>query len=84
VLVIDLNTEGIGNAVSASVFDETGSYVRKIAENYFAGSQATLIWDGSRMTARLVNTGIYIVLIELYNDKGKTERWKKVCAVIRR
>jgi len=84
VLVIDLNTEGIGNAVSASVFDETGSYVRKIAENYFAGSQATLIWDGSADDGSIVNTGIYIVLIELYNDKGKTERWKKVCAVIRR
>ena len=83
VLVIDLNTEGIGNAVTVTVFDETGSYVRKIAENYFAGSRATLIWDGTADDGSLVNTGIYIVLIELYDDKGKTERWKKVCAVVR-
>jgi hypothetical protein len=83
VLVIDLNTEGIGNTVTVTVFDETGSYVRKIAENYFAGSQATLIWDGSADDGSLVNAGIYIVLIELYNDKGRSKSWKKVCAVVR-
>jgi len=83
VLVIDFNLNGIGNIISITIFDETGSYVRKIAENFFAGDEASLIWDGTANDGSLVNTGIYIVLIELYNDKGKIKTWKKVCTVIR-
>jgi len=83
VLIIDINCEGLGNTVSVTLFDETGNLVRKVAENYFAGNRASLIWDGTEDDGSLVSTGIYIVLIELYNDKGKTKSWKKVCAVVR-
>jgi len=66
------------------VFDETGNYVKKIAANMLVGSGTSLIWDGTADDGTLVNTGIYIILINLYNDKGKTERWKKICTVIRK
>ncbi len=82
-LVIDLNLEGLGNIVTVTLFDETGSYVRRIAENMLAGNGASIVWDGIAEDGFLVNTGIYIILIELYNDKGKTKSWKKVCTVIR-
>jgi hypothetical protein len=83
VLVIDLLSPDPDNVVSITIFDETGTYVRKLAENLFAGSKTSVIWDGSADNGSLVNTGIYIVFIELYNDKGKTGKWKKVCTVIR-
>jgi hypothetical protein len=82
-LTIKMNLNGNGNVVSATVFDETGNYVRKITSNLFAGNEASLIWDGTADDGSLVDTGIYIVLITLYNDTGKTARWKKVCTVIR-
>jgi len=82
-LVIDLNLEGFGNIVTVTIFDETGNYVQRIAENLFAGNRATIIWDGTAEDGNIVNTGIYILLIELYNDQGKTKSWKKVCTVIR-
>ena len=66
-----------------TIFDETGSYVRKLMENFFAGPEATVIWDGTADDGTLAGSGIYIILIDLYNDKGKTKSWKKVCAVIR-
>jgi hypothetical protein len=65
-------------------FDESGNYVRKIATNLFAGAEASLIWDGTADNGSLVKTGIYIILITLYDDTGKTARWKKVCTVIRK
>jgi hypothetical protein len=83
ILVIDFNLDGIGNVVSVTIFDETGGYVRKISENLFAGSKASVIWDGTAADGSLVRRGIYIIFIELYNDKGKTKSWKKVCTVIR-
>ena len=82
-LTIMLNLKGSGNVVSVMVFDETGNYIRKIATNFFAGAEASLIWDGTSDDGSLVNTGIYIILITLYDDTGKTARWKKVCTVIR-
>jgi hypothetical protein len=82
-LVIDINPEGIGNVVTVTVFDETGGYIRRITENLFAGSRASVVWDGTSADGNIVRTGIYIILIELFNDKGKTKSWKKVCTVIR-
>ncbi|MDQ1332305.1 MAG: hypothetical protein QG576_339, partial [Bacteroidota bacterium] len=83
VLVIDINLTGTGNVVSVTIFDESGNYIRKLTGNHFAGSDATLTWDGTSADGSLVNRGIYVFFIEMYNDKGKTKTWKKVCAVIR-
>ena len=71
------NLTGNGNVVSVTVFDETGNYVRKIATNLFAGPEASVIWDGTADDGSPVNTGIYIVFITLYDDTGKTDKWKK-------
>ena len=82
-LNIRMNLNGSGNVVSITVFDEVGNYVRKIATNLYTGAEASFIWDGTTDDGSYVRTGIYIILITLYNDTGKTERWKKVCTVIR-
>jgi hypothetical protein len=83
ILIIDFNLTGIGNVLKITVFDETGTYVRRVADNFLAGPEASVIWDGTAADGTLVNNGIYILLIELYDDKGKTKSWKKVCTVIR-
>lgn len=83
VLIIDFNLEGNGNVISVTIFDETGHYITDLAENFLAGDQATLIWNGMDESGSLVQTGIYIILINLYNDKGKIRSFKKVCTVIR-
>ena len=83
ILIIDFNLTGNGNVLRITVFDETGAYVRRVADSFLAGPEASVIWDGTAADGTLVNTGIYIFLIELYDDKGKTRSWKKVCTVIR-
>jgi hypothetical protein len=84
ILFLRLNLTGNGNVVSVTIFDETGNYVKKIVTNMFAGTEATLIWDGTADDGSPVKTGIYIVYITLYDDTGKTNKWKKVCTVIRK
>lgn len=83
VLLIYFDPEGIDNVITVTVFNETGSYVRRLVENYLAGDRATLIWDGTADDGSLVRTGIYIILIQLYDNKGRTGTWKKVCTVVR-
>lgn len=82
-LTIHLNFNVNGNVVSASIFNESGSLVRKIASNLLSGPQGVLYWDGSADDGTPVHNGIYIVLITYYNESGQTGKWKKVCAVIR-
>jgi flagellar hook assembly protein FlgD len=83
-LTIRMKLNGNGNVISVMIFDETGSYIRKLASNLFAGTEATLIWDGTADDGSSVGTGIYIVYITRYNDTGKTSKWKKVCTVVRK
>jgi flagellar hook assembly protein FlgD len=83
ILLIQFNLTGNGNVVSVSIFDETGSYIKKVAANLFTGHEASIIWDGTADDGSIVNNGIYIVFITLFDDTGKTERWTKVCTVIR-
>ena len=82
-LTINLNLYGNGNVISIMVFDESGNYVRKLASNLFAGPKSTITWDGTADDGSAVGTGIYIIFITLYDDTGKTEKWKKVCTVLR-
>jgi hypothetical protein len=82
-LVIDMNSKVTGKIISITVFDETGTLVRRLADKVLAGSETSIIWDGNTDDGKLVNTGIYIVFIEMFDTSGKVEKWKKVCTVIK-
>ncbi len=83
VLVIDLALKGMGNIISVSVFDESGRFVKKLTDNLLAGQYASIVWNGTAEDQKLVGTGIYIILISVFDDTGKIQNWKKVCTVIR-
>jgi hypothetical protein len=83
-LEIRMNLSGTGNVISVSVFDEAGNWVKRLASNLFAGADMTLTWDGTADDGSVVETGIYIILISVYDDSGKTEKWKRVCSVLRK
>jgi len=72
-----------GNVTNITIFDETGNSVRKLAVNFFIGNEATVVWDGTSDDGSLVQRGIYIIYISVFDEDGKTERWKKVCTVLR-
>ncbi|MCU0407478.1 MAG: lamin tail domain-containing protein [Bacteroidales bacterium] len=82
-LSVHVSFPGLDNVVSVFVFDETGSLVRRAAENMLACNEADVVWDGTANDGSAVNTGIYIILVSSFDDKGKTGRWKRVCTVIR-
>jgi hypothetical protein len=82
-LAIDINMKSVLNVITLTVFDESGNFIRKVTENTLSGPHATIIWDGTARNGSLVRPGIYIILITVFDDTGKTEKWKKVCTVIR-
>ncbi|MGB8490688.1 MAG: lamin tail domain-containing protein [Bacteroidales bacterium] len=84
ILVIDLKFEGNGNVVSVDIFDETGGFVRRLTDNFLAGPEAAIIWNGTDADGDVLRTGIYVMLISVFDANGKLGRWKKVCTVINR
>ena len=82
-LEIGMKFRGNGNIVSVAVFDEYGGFVRKLADNLLAGTEATIMWDCTVDNEKLVSPGVYILLVTVFNDAGKVKKWKKVCTVIR-
>ena len=83
VLVIDLSLTGNSNIVSILIFDENGSIVRKLIQNYYCSNKLSVVWDSTADDTSLLDSGIYVILISVYDETGKTIKWKKACAVIR-
>ncbi len=82
-LMIDLNLSGYENVVSIRIFDETGTFVERLAENFLCGPEASIRWDGTLLDGTLAETGIYIILVSVFDGSGKSISFKKVCAVMR-
>jgi hypothetical protein len=82
-LVIDFKLEGLGNVLSIDIFDEAGRFVKRLTDNLLAGPEATVVWNGTADDGKLVGTGIYILLVKIFDENGKSERFKRVCTVIR-
>lgn len=82
-LVIDFKLHGLGNILSIDIFDEAGRFVKRLTDNLLAGYEATIVWNGTAEDGKLVGTGIYILLVKIFNENGKSERVKSVCTVIR-
>jgi hypothetical protein len=83
ILVIDLRLTGNSNIVTILVFDENGSIVRKLVRNLYSSNELSVVWDGSADDGSVVGSGIYVILITVFDETGKILKWKKACAVIR-
>ena len=83
VLVISFSFPGMGNVVNVIIFDENGAEIKRLATNYFIGSEGMVVWDGTAADGSVVRRGIYIIYVSSFDDTGKTQKWKKVCSVLR-
>ncbi|HEX2921325.1 MAG TPA: lamin tail domain-containing protein [Bacteroidales bacterium] len=82
-LMINIKAQGLENVISVTVFDDMGRHIKRIASNLLSGPESNLFWDGTSDDGSVVRTGIYIVFIEMFDETGRKQRWKKVCSVIR-
>lgn len=64
------------------IFDRYGRLVRNLTENYRAGFEGTLIWDGFNDQGHSNRSGIYILLMEAGNTETGKRITRKKLAVI--
>jgi hypothetical protein len=84
ILRIDMSFAGISNVVSVIIYDETGHQVKKLVSGVLCGPDSAFAWDATADDGTPVPPGIYVIYITMYDDAGKSEKWKKACTVLRK
>ena len=62
--------EGGASVITLDIFSAKGEKVRSLAEYDFSAQQGYFTWDGFNSEGQLLGAGIYIAVLEYYNDQG--------------
>jgi hypothetical protein len=65
------------------VFDSEGRFVKNLLRNEMIGNSGSIIWDGISEDDLRLNTGIYIVWMEVFSEAGNVEQFKGVVVLSR-
>ena len=70
-----------GYLANIVILNAEGRLVRRLVNNELLGTTGSYSWDGITDSNQKASTGIYIILAELMNLKGKVERYKETVVV---
>lgn len=83
VLNIVYNFKNANNILSISIWSPEGYEVRKLQESVNVSQTGFFTWDGTNANGQLQNSGIYIVVLEYFNQNGDSEVMKETCVLSR-
>jgi len=66
-----------------NIFDNEGRLVKNILKNKMIGNFGNVIWDGTSEEGFQLNTGMYIVWMEVFAGGGNAEQFKEVVVLSR-
>lgn len=83
-LFINYNLDAPDYLLRVRIFDRYGREVRELVNNYQAGFEGSLIWDGLTDDRTRNRVGIYIVLFEAFDSTSGRDRTFKETVVLAR
>lgn len=81
VAAIEFNFDRPGYSLNIRVYDAKGRKVSDLANNYMAGKQGRIFWDGTTADNQPVSSGYYVFLIEVFDMEGYHQQFKKTLVV---
>jgi hypothetical protein len=84
VSVLWLDTGDPGYIGNIRIFDNRGKLVKTLASHTLFGTETMLTWDGSCNDLTPADIGIYLIYIELFNQKGIIKNFRKVVTLVRK
>ncbi len=83
--IIQLQSPLHSGRLRIQIFDINGHRVRTIRDNVFAGSSYSVPWDGKNDSGNRLRMGIYIILVQVLDDRsGIFEEYKKTVVLAAR
>ena len=68
--------------IKIQIFDIKGRKIRTLNDNAFTGSKFNVVWDGKNENNQIARMGIYIVFIQILNDRNGIIREIKTSVVL--
>ena len=75
---------GPGFIGNIEIYDLQGRKIKTICSNRLLGSETILSWDGNGNDDKIAPFGIYLIYIEIFNQKGVVKKYRKVVTLARR
>lgn len=70
-----------GYILNIKIFDVHGRLIIRLADNYIAGTEGEIRWNGNDESDHRVSTGPYLILVEYFDTSGNVHSEKIVCTV---
>jgi len=80
-LNICLNGINPGALLNIRIFNSEGLEVRNLSGNLTTGSSDRVVWDGLGDDYKMVQPGIYVLFISLFDQKGSRKTVRGACVV---
>jgi hypothetical protein len=68
--------------IRVQIFDLKGQLIRTLQENFFSGRFFNVAWDGKGNSGRLARIGIYIIFMQMFNERAGVLREMKSTVVL--
>jgi len=68
---------------SVGVFDNNGRLVKNLMNNEMIGNSGSKSWEGTEENGLQLETGMYIIWMEVFSEDGTAERFKQVVVLSR-
>lgn len=82
VCLLHYTTDENGCIANAHIFNPVGVKVKDLLSNQLLSSEGVITWDGTNNNGRIVNSGVYVLLIEVVNPTLNTKKIKKLPIVV--
>jgi len=76
-LTIKFNLSKPGYIANVRIFDVAGRQVKFLVKNQSLAQEGNWLWDGKNDIGQLLNIGVYIILVEVFDQEGQTKAFKK-------
>jgi hypothetical protein len=70
-----------GYVANVRIFDAVGRQVRFLVKNQLLAQEGSWLWDGKSKSGQKLNIGVYIILVEIFDQDGHTKAFKKTCTI---
>ncbi len=70
-----------GYIANVHIFDAIGRQVKFLIKNQSLAQEGNWKWNGQSESGQKLNIGIYIILIEVFDQEGHTKAFKRTCTL---
>lgn len=80
-LTIGFRFRKSGYIANVRLFDVAGRQVKFLVKNQLLAQEGSWHWDGKNESGQKLGIGVYIVLVEVFDEAGQVKRYKKACTI---